>query len=64
MKKINVGNLKISSNLLEFINNEAIPGTEINANIFWSKFEKSVHFLAPINRKLLETREKIQKKNR
>ena len=62
MKKINVGNLKIGSDLLEFINKEAIPGTEISPNIFWSKFEKSVHFLAPINRKLLETRESIQKK--
>jgi len=62
MKKINVGNLKVSFDLLEFINNEAIPGTEIDANSFWSKFEESVYLLTPINKKLLETREKIQKK--
>ena len=62
MKKTNVGNLNISSDLLEFVNNEAIPGTEIDADNFWSKFDESVHLLAPINRELLETREKIQKK--
>ncbi len=62
MKKIDVGNLKIDSELLEFINNEAIPGTGVETNNFWSEFEKSVHKLAGINRRLLATREKIQKK--
>ena len=30
--------LKISSTLVEFINNEAIPGTNINTEEFWSNF--------------------------
>ena len=52
MKKTNVGNLNISSDLLEFVNNEAIPGTEIDADNFWSKFDETVLLLAPINREL------------
>ena len=53
--------LKISSTLLEFINNEAIPGTNINTEEFWSNFSKIVHELAPINKKLIDKREDLQK---
>ena len=62
MKKIDLGNLKISSNLYEFINTEVIPGTDIEPKVFWQKFEKSVETLAPINKSLLNTRQDIQKK--
>tara|TARA_B100001029_G_scaffold80981_1_gene66450 strand:+ start:54 stop:2198 length:2145 start_codon:yes stop_codon:yes gene_type:complete len=62
MKKIDVGNLKISSDLYEFINKEVTPGTDIEPNIFWPKFEKAVETLTPINRSLLNVREDIQKK--
>ena len=53
--------LKISSTLVEFINNEAIPGTNINTEEFWSNFSKIVHELAPINKKLIDKREDLQK---
>ncbi len=62
MKMIDKNNLKISSTLFEFINNEAIPGTNINKDEFWSSFSKVVHELTPINKKLIEERENIQKK--
>ncbi len=62
MKKINVGNLKIDSELFDFINNEAIPNTGLESNTFWFEFEKSVQKLTLINKKLLQTREEIQKK--
>ena len=62
MKKIDVGNLKISSELFDFINNEAIPETGIDKNTFWSEFEKAVEYLAPKNKSLLAKREEIQKK--
>jgi len=62
MNKIIKGNLKINSALFEFINNEVIPGTDINPENFWLKFDESVHFFAPINKKLLTKREQIQKK--
>ena len=62
MKMIDKNNLKISKTLFEFINNEAIPGTDINVDDFWSKFSDIVHELAITNKKLIEKRETIQKK--
>ena len=61
MKKININELKVDSKLFEFVNTEVIPGTSINQEDFWSKFEKAVHNLAPINKNLIIKREKIQK---
>ena len=54
--------LKISTKLLNFINNEVLPGTTIEPERFWSNFEKTVHELAPINKNLIQKREDIQKK--
>ena len=48
--------------MFEFINNEAIPGTDIDVDNFWKKFSDVVHELAPTNKKLIEKRENIQKK--
>ncbi len=62
MKKINKGTLKVDSRLVDFLNNEAIPGTDINPDNFWSKFDQAVHELAPINKRLIKIREEIQKK--
>ena len=62
MKKIKVNNLNVDEKLFKFINDEAIPGTKINTNDFWKGFDKAVHELSPINKKLLEKRDKIQKK--
>ena len=56
--------LKISSKLFDFINNEVLPETHIKSEQFWEKFDKIVHELAPINKKLIDKREDIQKKNR
>jgi malate synthase len=54
--------LKISSKLLDFINNEVLPDTNIKSEQFWGKFEKIVHELAPINKKLIDKRNDIQRK--
>ena len=62
MKRINKGNLKVDSRLLEFLNNEALPETGINTDNFWSKFDEAVHQLASINKKLIKIREETQKK--
>ena len=61
MSTIEKNELKINSLLFEFINNEVIPGTDINIENFWNNFEKVVHELAPINKTLLKKREAIQK---
>ena len=54
--------LKVSSAMFEFINNEAIPGTNIDAESFWSQFSETVHNLSPINKALIKKRENIQTK--
>ncbi len=54
--------LKINTKLLDFVNNEIIPGTNIKSEEFWTGFGKIVHELAPINKKLIQKREDIQKK--
>ena len=61
MKLINVKELKINQTLFDFINDEVLPGTDINKDNFWGKFSEVVHELSPINKELLEKREKIQK---
>ena len=62
MNKIKKGNLTINSTLINFINQEVIPGTDIVVEDFWKKFDSAVHLLAPINKALIEKRDNIQKK--
>ncbi len=62
MSFIEKNNLKINKKLFDFINNEVIPGTGIQADAFWNNFAEVTHVLAPINKQLLEKREIIQKK--
>jgi malate synthase len=61
MNRIKKGNLSISSALLDFVNKEIIPGTDVDAEDFWNKFDLVVHELAPINKALIEKRTSIQK---
>ena len=60
MNLIKKNGLTINSILFEFINNEVIPGTDINTDDFWNNFEKIVHELSPLNKSLIEKRETIQ----
>ena len=62
MSLVDKNGLKVNSELVDFINNEAIPGTGVEPDDFWSKFENVVHELTPINKDLLKKRETIQKK--
>jgi len=61
-KYIKIKNLSVSEKLLGFINKELLPGTKIKKETFWNGFNKYIHELAPKNKKLLEVREKLQKK--
>tara|TARA_B100001250_G_scaffold402162_1_gene414912 strand:+ start:72 stop:2255 length:2184 start_codon:yes stop_codon:yes gene_type:complete len=61
-KYLKINNLSVSKNLLNFVNNELLPGTKIKKENFWKKFDKYIHELAPKNKKLLEFREKLQSK--
>ena len=60
-KFIKIYDLSVSKVLLDFINKELLPGTSITKNQFWKGFNDAVHYLSPKNKKLIETREKIQK---
>ncbi len=62
MKKISINNLKVEEELFKFVNEEAIPGTNIDVDNFWKEFDKSVHDLSPKNKELLKERDQIQKK--
>ena len=58
---IKIKNLSVSKILFDFINNELLIGINIEKNNFWNDFSKVVSELTPKNKKLLETREKLQK---
>ena len=60
-KFVSVNNLKISENLLSFINNELLKDLDILPEKFWQDFDKAVHELAPKNKELINFREKLQK---
>ena len=58
---IKIKNLSVSKVLFDFINNELLRGMYIKKNKFWNGFSLAVNQLIPKNKKLLETREKLQK---
>ena len=62
MKYNSQGKLSIAEELLNFVNKELLPGTNINPKKFWDGFDKAVHELAPKNKELIATREQMQKK--
>ena len=52
--------LKVAKILYDFVEKEALPGTGIASDAFWSGFAKLAHDLTPKNRALLATRDKLQ----
>lgn len=54
------GHLAISTELYDFIENEALVGTGINSDTYWKNFEKVVLDLTPKNKALLQKREDLQ----
>ena len=62
IKYQNVENLKVSEELLNFVNNELLKNTAVSPEKFWNGFSKVVHDLAPKNKELIKIREEIQQK--
>ena len=58
----NVNNLKISDELLSFVNKELLKDLDISSEKFWEGFDNAVHDLAPQNKELIQIRENLQKK--
>ena len=46
-KYISQGKLSIASNLLDFVNNELLPGTNVTKEDFWSGLDKYAHETCP-----------------
>ena len=59
---INIGNLKVSQNLANFVNTELLNGTNLAPEKFWEGFDKVVHELAPKNKELIDIRKDLQNK--
>ena len=58
--RIEAGALQVDQELYDFINDEALPGTGISPEAFWSSFDSLIHDLSPRNRELLATRDELQ----
>ena len=52
--------LQIDPALHQFIEQQALPGTGVDAAAFWAGFSELVHDLAPKNRALLAERDRLQ----
>jgi len=59
-QRVQVGGLQVAKELYDFINTEALPGTGVEVEQFWSRFDSIVHDLAPRNRELLAKRDALQ----
>ena len=60
MNHTDVAGLKVDSALVDFIENEAIPGTGVDKAAFWESFAGIVRDFAPRNAELLARRDELQ----
>ena len=59
-ERVQCQRLQVAAELKQFIENEVLPGSGIEAAAFWSGFDALVHDLAPRNRALLAERDRLQ----
>ena len=59
-ERVTVGNLRVAPVLYDFITNEALAGTGIDPDTFWSGVDKVVADLTPKNQELLARRDELQ----
>ena len=57
---VKVGNLQVADVLYHFINEDALPGTGLNREKFWTDFETLLDDLTPRNNQLLARRDNLQ----
>jgi malate synthase len=58
--RVSVGNLRVARVLYDFVNKEALPGTDIDPDSFWAGVDKVVTDLTPQNQDLLKRRDELQ----
>ncbi len=54
--------LRVAAELAAFVETEALPGTGVDPEAFWTGFSDLVHDLGPRNRALLDKREDLQRR--
>ncbi|MCC2685809.1 MAG: malate synthase, partial [Paenibacillaceae bacterium] len=57
---VKAGNLQVAEELYQFINSEALPGTGLSSEQFWSGLDSLIHDLSLKNKALLAKRDDIQ----
>ena len=60
--RVSVQGLKVARILHDFVVNEVLPGTGIEASGFWLGLDRIIHRFAPLNRALLQRRDALQAK--
>ena len=60
MNRLDRNGLQVDTQLVDFIEGQALSGLTVSADAFWSGFSELVHGLGPKNRELLEKRSAIQ----
>jgi malate synthase len=61
-QRVAVADLKIAKILHDFVLDEVLPGTGIEAAAFWQGLGRIIHRFAPLNRALLQRRDDLQAK--
>jgi malate synthase len=55
-----LGNLRVAEVFYQFVENELLPGSGVSSADFWSGLQTLVSEMAPLNRALLQHRDKLQ----
>ena len=58
--RVVIGDLRVAKVLYDFITNEALPGTGLDPDTFWSGVDKVIADLTPQNQELLARRDDLQ----
>jgi malate synthase len=61
-ERIQTGSLRVAKVLYDFVNDEALPGTGLDARLFWPALESIIDDLTPQNQALLARRDELQAK--
>ena len=61
-KYVNIGKLKVSEDISNFVSEELLKDTNVSKEKFWLGLEKTLNELAPKNKELIKIREDLQKK--
>ena len=58
--RVQIGGLGVAESLHRFVTEEALPGSGVEPDVFWTGLDAIVHDLAPRNRELIARREELQ----